>query len=604
MGIFTNEPRPRPRARRTNTTRLGPFSVTSPASTARIQSPRSARQKHASSSGSAPVSASAPAPSGNTPAPLPYGTVRTLTAAARTIDLSSQEELARLAKRRGSDAWQAEAWEYFDTIGEIGFAFGMVANVLSRIRLYAAELGDASQAPAPADADSPGGGAAIAALRRLDSAFGGQPGLLRDAALNLCVTGECYLVQVPGTNFPHYSPETWDIRSTDELQVTSSGEAQLVTRRDSDAASRKKLPRNAFTARIWRPHPRYSDEAQSSMLALLDACAELQLINKTFRATARSRLNAGMLYLPDGLGVADAPDPDVLPEDDPDGEVEAFIAPSPVEDDSDDFEEALMDAMVTPISDEESASAVVPLLVRGPADFADKIKVIKFERSFDPALVARADKVLDRILAGIDVPKDVVAGMANVKYANAAVIDEGLYKAHIEPLAVLLCDALTVVYLHPALRAAGVDESEIKNYVVWYDPSNVTTKPNKSEDADTGFDKYLLGGSAWRTAHGFNDEDAPSPEEIALRLLIENPSLTPELSEALLSVFAPDVMERVREASQANNPAPLPDAVADALNNGSPPSPSPSPSSEQPAAPTPPADEATQPQQLNPEDLV
>jgi hypothetical protein len=529
------------------------------------------------------------APPPGSPKALPYSAVRSLTAAARQIDLSSQEEISRLSKRKGSDAWQAEAWEYYDTIGEIGFAFGMLANILSRVRLYAAELTDPSQAPAAADPDSPGGGAAIAALKRLDSAFGGQPGLLRDAGLNLCISGECYLVQVPGSNFPASVPETWDIRSTDELQVNSSGVAQLVTSRASDAASRKNLPKGAFVARIWRPHPRYSDEAQSSMLALLDACAELQLINKTFRATARSRLNAGMLYLPDGLGVSASPDPDVLPDDDLNDDT-AVASFAPPEDDTDEFEESLIDAMVTPISDEESASAVVPLLVRGPAEFADKIKVIKFERSFDPALVARADKVLDRILAGIDVPKDVVAGMANVKYANAAVIDEGLYKAHIEPLAVMLCDALTVVYLRPALRAAGVDESELSNYVVWYDPSDVTTKPNKSGDADLGYDKHLINGSAWRRTHGFNDEDAPGPEETALRMLLEKGSVTPELAEALLTVFAPDVMTRVREASQASNPAPLPADVANAL--GIPGTP--------PASPAPEADTTTPPAPASP----
>ena len=52
--------------------------------------------------------------------------------------------------------------------------------------------------------------------------------------------------------------------------------------------------------------------------------------------------------------------------------------------------------MTTPIRDEDSASAVVPLIIRGPAELGDKIKQFKFERSFDPALAQRADRVLER----------------------------------------------------------------------------------------------------------------------------------------------------------------------------------------------------------------
>ena len=58
-------------------------------------------------------------------------------------------------------------------------------------------------------------------------------------------------------------------------------------------------------------------------------------------------------------------------------------------DDTDEFEEALLQAMTEPIADEESASAVVPLLVRGPADLGEKIRLIQFERSFDPEKAER-----------------------------------------------------------------------------------------------------------------------------------------------------------------------------------------------------------------------
>jgi hypothetical protein len=221
--------------------------------------------------------------------------------------------------------------------------------------------------------------------------------------------------------------------------------------------------------------------------------------------------------------------------------------------------------MTTPIRDEESASAVVPLIIRGPAELGDKIKQFKFERSFDPALAARSDRVLERILQGLDVPKDIVTGLANVKYSNALQIDESLYKAHIEPLMLLIADALTVVYLRPYLIAQGYPESEVDKITVWYDPSAIATRNDRATDADAGFDRGAVSYHSWRRAHGFSDADAPSPNELAIRMMYEKGALTPELTEAMLGAIAPDIMGSVRNAQQEASVAPIPPEVQQAL---------------------------------------
>src|SRR5690606_22675745 len=89
-------------------------------------------------------------------------------------------------------------------------------------------------------------------------------------------------------------------------------------------------------------------------------------------------------------------------------EGEEFQDESP--DDTEDFEEELQAAMLTPISDEGSASAVVPLLIRGPAEALEKVRHFTTSRAFDAHHAQRADKVLDRILAGLEIPKELVAG--------------------------------------------------------------------------------------------------------------------------------------------------------------------------------------------------
>ncbi len=511
----------------------------------------------------------------NTAQAVSYSTPRSLTAAAAQVKINDKGEFEQFRIRRaaGSSAWQAEAWEYYDAIGEVKYAFNLVASVVSRIRIYAAIVDDPSESPVSVRqselVDDRLASAAERALARLSSAYGGQAGLLKDAALNLAVAGECYLVQMPARP-AHNLTESWDIRSVDEVTTDPRGGFTVIGRREQASSSQgangqsAKLTKNAFVGRIWRSHPRYSDEADSSLRGLLDLCAELLLLNRTFRATARSRLNAGALYLPDGLSVAAQGDGD-FPYDSEDGIGPNFTA----EEAEDEFEEQLMDAMTTPIRDEESASAVVPLIIRGPAELGDKIKQFKFERSFDPALAQRADRVLERILQGLDVPKDVVTGLANVKYSNALQIDESLYKAHIEPLMLLIADALTVVYLRPYLIANGFEESQVNRIVVWYDPSAIATRNDRAADADAGFDRMAVSGNTWRRAHGFSDADAPTPKELAIRLLQERGVFTPEFTEAMLSAVAPEVINTVRSQQQQASVAPIPPELQEALDAAS-----------------------------------
>jgi hypothetical protein len=173
-------------------------------------------------------------------------------------------------------------------------------------------------------------------------------------------------------------------------------------------------------------------------------------------------------------------------------------------------------------------------------------------------------------MQGLDVPKDVVTGLANVKYSNALQIDEALYKAHIEPLMLLIVDALTVVYLRPYLISLGYSETEVKRIHIWYDPSQVATRNDRAADADAGFDKMAVSFDTWRRAHGFSDQDAPDPTELALRLVIQKGAITPELTEAMLATVAPEVMNRTREVSQEQNVAPIPPEVEQALSGEAP----------------------------------
>jgi hypothetical protein len=91
----------------------------------------------------------------------------------------------------------------------------------------------------------------------------------------------------------------------------------------------------------------------------------------------------------------------------------------------------------------------------------------------------------------------------------------------------------------------------------------------------------------WRKTHGFSEAEAPSPTELALRLLVEKGVITPELTEAMLNAVAPEVMAKVRQLAQENSAAPIPEGVDQMLQGGQPPAESGMPPAEEPVAPAP-----------------
>jgi hypothetical protein len=505
-----------------------------------------------------------------TPAPQPVDAHRSITASAERINVDKERGQVALGQRVYTQ-WQRESWEYYDAIGEIKYAFQMVAATFSRLRIAAAVVLDPIEAPATAASirrrhASKSDDAVDGTYRSLDdlpeeitdevlklaetlvqslgNGNGGMSNMLRQFCLNLSVAGECYLVNYK---------KKWSIRSTEELTIRESDRrAVLRTLRSVSATGGEELPKNTYIGRIWRMHPRFTNEPDSSMLALREMCDELLTLQRMIRGTARSQMNAGMLFIPDGLSAA-ARTPGDDTEEDP-------------------FEAELMDAMITPVTDEASAASVVPMLVRGPDALGEKIRYIEFNRQSDRTLVERAQHTLERILQGIDVPKDMVTGLANVKYSNAIQIDENLYRTHIEPMALVFCDAMTALFLRPALKAALPDlsESALDRLIVWYDPTEVTAKPDPATSASEGHTRFAISDAAWRRAHGFADSDAPDQTELARRYVVEKAPPSPALLDDLTKNAIPAVFSDMREQSIASSPVPFPDSARSLLGESAP----------------------------------
>lgn len=493
-------------------------------------------------------------------APLTFNAPRTLTASAARIDLKNKKEVDAINKRRQQDQWQQEAWQYYDLIGEIKYTANLVASVMSRVNLYVGYVQETADVPSD-----------ISHVEKLDEEFvqdskdilyllesgnGGTSGLLRNAALNLFVAGECWLVREPA-RFSTGEPDRYQIRSVSEIMSTTGRKAQVVIkpRRDAKPSDYIPLPTDGYAARIWRNHGQYSDEPDSSVKGILDLCDRLLLLDRAMAESAKSRLNAGLIFLPDGLSSAAEMDMDPGAEGDP----TQMTAEADEE-----FEEEFVHGLTAPIADITSGAAQIPTVLRGPDDLGEKIRYMTFERPTDDHHVQMADRLLERILGGLDIPKDVAAGMSSVKYSNAIIIEEQLYKAHIEPMILLIADCLTIGFLRPALRAQGWPEKLVNRAVIWYDPAAITAKPSKAEAATTLYGLKVLSASALRRANGFTDSDAPSELEAAQRMAEERAVISDAMSETLLSTLIP---EEIKNQARQDALATSDPASANALTN-------------------------------------
>jgi hypothetical protein len=479
----------------------------------------------------------------------PFNSPRSFSASAKKIDLTKRNE-----ETHKPEAWQTAAWSFYDSIGELHFAFNLIGQILSQIRLYAAIVDDPESAPVrsslfleefarehevwPDNTAELVSAADKVLYDLLVNSPGMGSGLLRELGINLSVSGECYLVR----------EKQWTIASTDELKSNGAGQGYTIqrSRKTSTVTASKddKLPDNTFVARIWRSHPRFSSDADSSMIGVLDSCEQLTLLTQAIRMMTRSRMNAGVIFVPDGLSAG-------IDDDNPQS-----------------IEDALIQAAVSPLEEESAATSVVPLILTGPAALGKELKKIDLGRPVDEQMVQLAEATLDRVLQGIDIPKNVVQGLSDVKFSNAIIIDDNLYKAHIEPLALMIVDALTTVYFRPALKKLHPQEDEtlINRLVIWFDPSDIVTRPDKSTAANEGFDRNIISYQAWRSARGFTDYDKPTDDELLTRMALERTQIPPDIAAALIERLNPEYFASLRQAGQEE--AGIPDDISSLLEGG------------------------------------
>ena len=425
------------------------------------------------------------------------------------------------------ESWQRAAWDYYDSVGELRFAAQWVSNALSRVNIIAA-------APPTGQGDDPTRIALddptfTAAQRRavelVEMIAGGDTGqgqLIANTGLHLTIAGISYIVAEPDPDDPTGDEfHDWQVYSSEEIRQTPDG---IIELRVSDREWRPIHP-NALVVRAWRRHPRWSWQPDAPTRGVLGVLREIQLLQEHIHATAQSRLaGAGILVIPSEAVFPPGQGPqsgfDTLDPDD-----QNVTAPE------DNFVETLVDSMTTPIVDRGSAAAVVPLVVRVPGEFSDKIEHLSFATPFDDRVLSLQEAAIKRLSLGMDIPPEVLTGASGLNHWTAWQVEEQAITLHIEPLAEVITHALTIGYLRPALEAEGFDPAEA---MVWFDTTQLTTRPDRTTQAFEAYDRMELSGAALLREVGLSVDDMPDEAEKRERILLGVAKGAPTLAPPIL----------------------------------------------------------------------
>lgn len=480
-----------------------------------------------------------------------HTTDASLVASGARIDLTNKKEVEFYLARHLD--WQAEGWGYYDAVGEAKYGINFLAGQLGKVRLFPARP---RRGEPPEPIDHP---AAQAAIDKLADGMGMHTQLLFDLAVNLEVPGECNLLVLDEPLEDRSGitvPAGATIRSTDEIvRSEMSGVALQVAPGGPKIALDEERD---LIARIWTSHPRWKHMPDSPMHGVLSVCEEILILERSIRASGKSRLNAGLLGLSNSMvGVSPGPDQ------------EGKQPPRLVD--------QLIEAASTAIQQEGSASALVPLIVRGEREDLAAMKHLVLSRPIDAETLNRLEALIRRLAQSMNIPVEIITGAGGVNHWSAWQIDESVVKNHVDPLAGIACQALTLAWLWPTIGQSDV--------VIWFDSSHLAARPNKTAEGFQAHQALVISDEALRKTTGFTDADAPSDDELTRRMTLNKGSLDPVLTEQILERL---LTLHLGPASPTPGPAApggaSPPAVEPIPMQGPPPMEQPSPSAPAPAS--------------------
>ena len=423
------------------------------------------------------------------PAPLePVGrppAIRIMTASAARIRPTQPSTY----RERKTESWQQKAFFYSRVIPELNYASRFYAKMLKKLRIYPA-LRDTNDEVKPITSGLP-----VELLDRIQDPGGGRSGILSAYGRLMFMIGDGYLF---GRDLGK-PVERWSFVNPDELQITEDGIAWKSTR----GGAYVPLPKGTTEAyRMWSPDPEYSGEAESPMRAAIEIAEELDLLTKAVRSTAVTRMLNGLLKVPQELSFgSDEPGLDDDPEANP-------------------FLQDMLDHLESAIENPGTPEGAMPWIAEGADEFLAGLEWISLhDAQTDYMEKDLRREAIDRLAMGMDLPPEVLKGMAEANHWGARQIMHDTWRTHGSVVAEQFCDDLADAYLRPALLAEKFEDWS--RVVIAYDDSQVVVPPDRTDDADKAYDRGNVSDQEYRIMKGIAESGAPSEEEKRVYLAVK-----------------------------------------------------------------------------------
>ena len=366
-----------------------------------------------------------------------------------------------------SQSWQREAWAVYDCVPEVKFSAEFIGANLSKARFRLAKSDGTRlvEAPEIVRFEEP----VLNELFLTNSAGGGHSiaQMVRVVAINLVIAGEIWLIKSHDERGFKVIPCDIIERRGDSLGV--SGNSGFKAFRSDDVV-----------IRIYRPHPKNPDLATSNLASCLPQAKNLVMLDKLIAATAKSNMANGIFLVPTEID---------------------FIPENP----EDTLTDVLYDHLTEPINDLDSAASVAPMVIEAASEYLDDFEHFTFNRDFDEHLTELRKQEIERIARGLDLPTELVLGIANLNHWATFSLSNSFIRSHAIPMLQLIADALTTKILHPTLQKGNV--ADYQKYCVTFDETSLVTQPNKTANAIDAYKLGALSPEALLKYLGFNPDD-------------------------------------------------------------------------------------------------
>lgn len=297
-------------------------------------------------------------------------------------------------ENRLNNSWQPEAFSLAKSVGEIGYVFNLEANLLTKcdVRLMRKD-------PVNGEVDETKDPRVVRVWDAFVGPRGTQAELIRKAALLDLIAGEGYLIGEPVTDERgNAAGVSWEFLSTRELKLDRGS----LKRSQAGMGGWVDVSPDAYVARMLRSDVEFSGLADSTMRRCMSIAREIVLLTQVVDAIAKSRLAAGILYVPWEMSFGPMDE-----SENPGDEAATGI---------DDFEEELAEHLMAPIEDRASAASLVPLIMRGPAALKDALGTIDVGARLDTLFMELRQEALGRLAAALDVPPEIMQGKGGLNH--------------------------------------------------------------------------------------------------------------------------------------------------------------------------------------------